>query len=137
MTLLVDAGPLVAVASRTDQAHDRCVELLSSVPRPLVVPVLVVSEAAHLIERHVGAHTERSLANAFRAGELVVEPIEPSDWDRISELVDTYDDLPLGIVDASVVALAERLKVTTLATLDRKHFSVVRPKHCDAFKLVP
>ena len=137
MTLVVDAGPLVAVASRTDQAHESCVALLGRVPSPLVVPALVVSEASYLIERHVGAHAERALANAFRMGELVVEPVEPSDWNRISELVDTYADLPLGIVDASIVALAERLNVTTLATLDRKHFTVVRPKHCDAFELVP
>ena len=137
MTLLVDAGPLVAVASGRDGAHDRCVELLSRVPRPLVVPVLVVSEAAHLLGRHVGSHAEQALANAFRAGELVVEPVEPSDWDRISELVDTYDDLPLGIVDASVVATCERLGVTRLATLDHRHFTVVRPLHCEALELVP
>ena len=56
---------------------------------------------------------------------------------RIAELVHTYRDLPLGTVDASVVAAAERLKISTIATLDRRDFSVVRPAHVEAFELIP
>ncbi len=56
---------------------------------------------------------------------------------RIAELVSVYRDLPLGTVDASVVAAAERLGVTEIATLDRRHFGVVRPAHVDAFELLP
>jgi len=53
------------------------------------------------------------------------------------ELVARYHDLPLGSVDASVVAAAERLGISTIATVDRRHFSVVRPAHVSAFELVP
>ena len=67
----------------------------------------------------------------------MLEPVEPPDWARIVELLEEYADMPLGIVDASVVAACERLGVTTLATLDRRHFSVVRPRHCEALTLVP
>lgn len=63
--------------------------------------------------------------------------VDPSDWLRIAELVVAYDDLPLGTVDASVVAAAERLDITTIATLDRRHFSVVRPAHVDGFEILP
>lgn len=56
---------------------------------------------------------------------------------RIAELVARYRDLPLGTIDASVVATAERLGITEIATVDRRHFSVVRPKHVDAFTLIP
>ena len=56
---------------------------------------------------------------------------------RIAELVARYHDLPLGTVDASVVALAERLRIEVIATLDRHHFTVVRPKHIRAFALLP
>lgn len=59
------------------------------------------------------------------------------DWMRIAELVARYRDLPLGTIDASVVATAERLGITEIATVDRRHFSVVRPKHVDAFTLIP
>ena len=60
-----------------------------------------------------------------------------ADLERIVQLVDTYIDLPLGGTDASVVAIAERLGQTRIATLDRRHFSIVRPKHCEGFELVP
>lgn len=63
--------------------------------------------------------------------------MEPADWNRIGELLDKYADLGLGIVDASVVAACERLGETELATLDRRHFSVVRPRHCTALTLLP
>ena len=55
----------------------------------------------------------------------------------MAELIETYADLGLGTVDASVIATAERLDVPTIATLDRRHFTVVRPRHVDVFELVP
>jgi predicted nucleic acid-binding protein len=71
------------------------------------------------------------------AGAFAVEPVHPSDWLRIAALVWRYRDLPLGTVDASVVAAAERLGIVNIATLDRRHFLVVRPSHTPAFTLLP
>ena len=59
------------------------------------------------------------------------------DWIRIEELTEQYLDLPLGVVDASVIALAERHGVDTIATLDHRHFGTVKPVHVDGFTLVP
>ena len=70
--------------------------------------------------------------NGFRVAEL-----EDGDIRRMAELVESYLDLPLGIVDAAVVAIAERLALTEIATLDHRHFSVVRPRHVPAFSLLP
>lgn len=70
-------------------------------------------------------------------GSFTVEPVAAADWIRIAELVARYRDLPLGTVDASVVATAERLGITEIATVDRRHFSVVRPGHVSAFTLLP
>jgi hypothetical protein len=70
-------------------------------------------------------------------GTFTLEPVHPADMLRILELVARYRDLPLGTVDASVVTAAERLGIRTVATLDRRHFSVVRPAHTDAFELLP
>lgn len=67
----------------------------------------------------------------------MTEPVHPSDWLRIAELVATYRDLPLGTADASVVACAERLGITQVATVDRRHFTIVRPVHTAAFTLLP
>ncbi|MDQ6771886.1 MAG: VapC toxin family PIN domain ribonuclease, partial [Candidatus Dormibacteraeota bacterium] len=71
------------------------------------------------------------------AGDLVPEPGAPADWLRIAELVAAYRDLPFGTVEASIVAASERLGTRTIATLDRRHFSVVRPAHLPGFDLVP
>ena len=68
---------------------------------------------------------------------LTVEALTSADYGRAAELVDGYRDLPLGTVDATVIAVAERLHVTTIATLDRRHFSVVRPDHTTHFELLP
>lgn len=137
MTLLVDAGPLYAYVDADDDHHKESLELLESHPGPLVVPTLVVTEAAYLIEQRVGTHAEVRFLGDFAAGAFRAEPVAPADWMRIAELVARYSDLPLGTADASVVAAAERLGVTEVATVDRRHFHVVRPCHAGAFTLLP
>ena len=135
--LIVDAGPLYAAAARRDKHHERSVQLLSSAARPLLVPELVLTEVSYLLSDRIGAHVELAFVRSLAAGELVVEPVLDSDWERIAELMEQYLDLPLGMVDASVVALAERRGLEIIATLDERHFGVVRPRHTHAFTLVP
>jgi uncharacterized protein len=135
--LIVDAGPLYAAAARKDKHHEQAVALLSASARPLLVPALVVTEVAYLLADRIGAYAELAFARALAAGELLLEPVIDSHWDRIAELMEQYLDLPLGMVDASVIALAERRGVDVIATLDRRHFSVVRPRHVEAFTLLP
>lgn len=111
--------------------------MLESHPGPLVVPTLVITEVAYLIATRLGTAAEVRFLGDLAAGAFAVEPVDPADWLRIAELVGRHRDLPLGTVDASVVAAAERLAVTELATVDRRHFGVVRPRHAEAFVLLP
>lgn len=74
---------------------------------------------------------------ALAQGELRVESLAEGDWTRTADLMVAYADLPLGFVDASIVALAERLGVTAVLTTDRRHFGVVRPRHAERLVLVP
>lgn len=104
---------------------------------PLLVPVLVVTEVAYLVATRLGPEAEVRFLGDLASGALTVEPVAAGDWLRTAELVARYRDLPLGTVDASVVALAERIGFEEVATLDRHHFSVVRPGHVDAFTLRP
>ena len=104
---------------------------------PLVVPSLVITEVSYLLGTRLGSDAEVLFLGDLASGHLGVEPVAAEDWLRIAELVHAYRDLPLGAVDASVVAAAERLNVTTVATTDRRHFAIVRPNHCDAFELLP
>ena len=101
------------------------------------MPLLVVTEVAYLLETRLGWHAEVRFLGDLAAGNLLTEPVLPADWIRIAELVAAYHNLPLGTVDASVVATAERLGATVVATLDRRHFTIVRPKHRPAFEILP
>ena len=111
--------------------------MLESHPGPLLVPVLCVAEVAHLAASRLGHRIELGFLEDLIAGALFIEQLTPADLARAAELVATYRDLPLGTVDASVVAAAERLGATEIATLDRRHFGVVRPAHIEAFALLP
>ena len=137
VALLVDAGPLYAYIDADDAHHDECLALLTSHPGPLAVPVLVIAEVAHLVGTRLGAEPEVRFVGDLASRAFVTVPVEEDDWLRIAELVSQYRDLPLGTVDASIIAAAERLGVAMIATTDRRHFSVVRPAHIDAFELLP
>lgn len=99
--------------------------------------MLVITEVAYLIGTRLGVDAEVRFLGDLAAGEFAIEAVMASDWLRIAKLVSQYRDLQLGTVDGSVVAAAERLRITEIATLDRRHFSIVRPTHTDAFELVP
>jgi predicted nucleic acid-binding protein len=101
------------------------------------VPTLVVTEVTHLLGTRRGWQAEVRFLGDIASGDLVLEPVHAADTVRMAELVARYHDLPLGSVDASVVAAAERLDVREIATIDRRHFGVVRPAHVDAFELLP
>jgi hypothetical protein len=90
-----------------------------------------------LIDRQLGAKAEASLYASIINGQLEVTSLGVTDWQRIQDLVSTYADLRLGGTDASVVALAERHGAVRIATLNRRHFAVVRPRHAAAFELLP
>lgn len=137
IVLIVDAGPLYAAAAKGDDDHDRCAELLASAQGPLLVPELVVCEVGYLLGDRIGAHAELAFARALAAGELIAEPVLDSEWARVEELLERYEDLPLGMADASLVALAERYGATEIASLDHRHLGVVKPKHTERFTLLP
>ena len=122
---------------RNDADHDSCAALLQREAGSLVVPTLVLAEAGYLVAKALGPTAEAALLRAAARGEFRLEAPTGHDLDRMAELVEAYADLRLGTVDASVIALAERLGLTSVATLDRRHFAVVRPIHVEAFTLLP
>jgi predicted nucleic acid-binding protein len=99
--------------------------------------MLVITEVAYLLGTRLGWEAEARFLGDLASGAFTLEPLHPADALRMVELVARYHDLPLGTVDASVIAAAERLGISGIATVDRRHFSVVRPAHVSAFELVP
>jgi predicted nucleic acid-binding protein len=111
--------------------------LLETHPGPLIVPTLVITEVAYFIGEHLGAVAEKQFLDDIAENKFTVDPVADEDWSRIGELVEQYENLPLGTVDASVVAAAERFGIAEIATIDRRDFSIVRPRHVNAFTLLP
>jgi predicted nucleic acid-binding protein len=135
MPLLVDTGVLYALADRRDAWHARVRDHLAAQRDALLVPVTVLPEVAYLLRERIGAEAERAFVTALAKGELAVEPIGRGDLRRADDLMAAYG--LLGMADATVIAIAERLKLSTIATTDRRHFGVVRPAHIGRFTLVP
>ncbi len=128
---------LLAAADRSDPAHEACRNLLESHPGPLITTEPVLAETGWLLDRQLGPAAEAALYRSVADGELVVEALSRADWTRIAELTEHYADQHLGGVDAGQITVAERLGLTTIATLDRRHFGVVRPSHTKVLTLIP
>ena len=135
MPILVDTGILYALADADDIWHQRAREWVEAVSELLLVPVTVLPEITYLLHTRLGHVAERAFLKSVAAGELEIDALRSRDIDRCCELMDRHPDL--GFVDVSIVAVAERLKVTTLATTDRRHFGRVVPRHVRGFQLAP
>lgn len=127
----------MALVNGDDRQHQACRDFLELAPGPLVVPLLVIGEVTYLVGSRIGSEAEARFLVDLALGTYSIDPVPASDWLRIAELVRQYRDLRLGTVDASVVAAAERLGIVEVATLDRRHFSIVRPRHAERFALLP
>ncbi len=137
MALICDTGPLLAALDAADPDHARCARLLTDADEDLVVPALVLAELDYWCARRLSIDAWLIFLADVLAGAYRVEPPNGADLARCRELQAHHVDLALGVVDASVVALAERLTEPKVATLDQRHFRAVRPAHVDALELVP
>jgi predicted nucleic acid-binding protein len=138
--IVCDTAPLVAAALYRDPDHHRCVELFTGLRlanRQMVLPAPIVAEVGYLLGTRAGAQVEANFLRALSDGDFVPVELTTADYARMAELVEQYADLPLGTSDASVIVLAERLDIDEVATLDHRHFTVVRPRHVKALTLLP
>ena len=135
MTVVADTGAIYALIDASDAWHERVSEWWSAHGRSVVVPMSVLPEVTYLLQTRISALAELSFVRAVADGEFTVEPLEPEDVTRTVALMRKYLDLPLGFVDATVMATAERLDAREIVTTDRRHFGVVRG--AGAVRVVP
>ncbi|GGK50183.1 type II toxin-antitoxin system VapC family toxin [Nocardia camponoti] len=135
MTLIVDANVLVAVMNRKDKRHSEMQALLSARTDDFVVTPYVVAEVTYLLQKYAGAQAEIQFMEAVRDG-VFREEFHPDDATRIIELMKQFASFPLGAADASVIAVAERLHVSDIATADQ-HFRAVRTAGLDYINVIP
>jgi hypothetical protein len=132
---VLGTGPLAAALNAGDRRHSECASPLVSMTGRRLLPSPVLTEVCRLLERWPKA--EAMFLSEVAKGTFELVHPTPADLERMSELVLRYADFPLGGVDASVSAVAERFGVERVATLDRRHFGVVRPARTPALTLLP
>lgn len=137
MALILDTGPLLAALDAADADHDACAALLTSSSEDLIIPTLVLSELDYWCAQRLTPAVWDAFLEDLIGGAYRTEPPTLADLERCRALQSRYADLSLGLVDASVIALVERVGEVKLATLDHRHFSVVRPAHTQALTLLP
>lgn len=137
MAVALDTGVALCAADSSEARHQDCAQIMRAHHGEMVMAAPVVAETAWMIESRLGPSAEAGFLRLVTAGEIEVIDLDTAHYQRCIELIDQYADMGLGLVDASVIAIAERLGVTTVATLNRRDFTVVRPRHVEAFTLIP
>lgn len=136
MTLaVVDSGVLYALFDRRDAWHDRSAAIFKSHAGDTVVPLTILAEVGYMIEAKLKGTAPRALVEWLARGHVQLEGLLPQDLRRMSLLMSKHPEI--GVVDASVAAIAERLFADTIATTDRRHFSAIKPLHVERFTLIP
>ena len=136
MSALLDTGFLLAVLDRDDKAHERCVDVLLRETDPVLADV-VIPELAYMVLRELGYPVLIGFLESLIAGELTFERATLADFARATEIFRKYADSRIDFVDGVLIAMAERRSIQRILTLDRRHFQLVRPQHCDFFTILP
>jgi predicted nucleic acid-binding protein len=133
--VLIDTGPMVALFSEDDGQHERCTETLKTVCPPLFTCWPVVAEAAWLLRTR--PHSLYQLFDGFSNGLFSLLSLEAEDLPAIAALMRCYEDARLQLADAALAHLAEREKIRTVFTLDRRDFSIIRLKRNRVLRIIP
>lgn len=137
MALVLDTGPLYALLDRRDADHAACRRLIESADERLIVPSPVLVEVDYWIHQRLHPGILVALLDDISAGAFQVLELRGDDYARVRNLCERYADADIGFVDAAVLAIVERLGEPKLATLDHRHFGMLRPRHVDALHLLP
>ena len=137
MAALVDTSVLYALTDSAERQHGQCVAALSAEPEAIIVPQPVLPEICYLIASRLGSSKEAAFLRGLLASDWRLEPMNAEDLSRTAAIMEDYADAELGFVDAAITAIAERLAVKRVYTLDRRDFQLVKPAHVAAFEVLP
>ncbi len=134
---LADTSFIFAVIDESNAGHKDARTLYKSLPDCILLPVTVLPELAFLMGRSGGTLSVVAMIRTLRASDIRFVDLWPEDYDRTAEILEEYADTRIDFVDATIMALAERLNVTRILTLDRRDFALYRPVHCSHFEILP
>lgn len=135
--MIVDTSAILAFFDRDEPDHEAVAAVLSQTSEPLVVSPYVIAEVDYLIGTRLGVAAEIAALRELAGGAWDLATIDSIDLARTVPIIERYADDAIGVADASNVVLADRYRTTTVATLDRRHFSVLRPLSGGYFAILP
>ncbi|HMM81218.1 MAG TPA: PIN domain-containing protein [Pyrinomonadaceae bacterium] len=137
MTYLLDSGFLYSSIDTNDIYHNAVVAIARSIRGRVLFPTPAITETAYFLSKNVGLASTIDFLGRLSTSEFELVSPEPTDLLRSAEILRKYNDSNIDFVDACIAAMAERLNITRILTVDRRHFSMFRPTHCEAFELLP
>jgi len=135
--LLIDSGFLYALFDRDDRYHKVVKTVQEFETGAALVPDIVLVEAAFLARRAGNVPAVASFLRAFEQFDFQLQALSVQDLSRAREILETYIDAHLDFVDCCLMALAERLKIQRVCTIDPRDFYIFRPAHCDRLEILP
>lgn len=135
--ILIDTGIIIALADKSDAWHQRSLHFIKTYKGGIIAPSTIVPEICYMLNTYLGPSAEMAFIESLVQRQLSLEMVTLEDFGRSLEIMKAYANLNIGLVDASVVALSERLGISKILTADRRHFSAVKPKHCPHLELLP
>jgi predicted nucleic acid-binding protein len=135
--MLTDAGPLVAILDQGEEHHQACVDCLDKIAGPMLTTWPAFTEAMYLLGDAGGYRAQAALWRLVNQGDLDIASQGADQHDRIQELMEKYQDRPMDLADASLVALAEQRRLRDIFTLDHADFCIYRLNRRDHFRLWP
>ena len=134
---IFDTGFLLAVFNEEDNFHQQCRSVYDAESDYALLPDVVLPELAYLIKRELNLKALVTFLRLVSSGEFELVRTTEADFERAAEILEKYDDNNIDLVDACIAAIAERLEIEKILTVDRRHFGVFKPKHCEVFTLLP
>lgn len=135
LRVLADTSGVIALLDKSDRHHQSVLKIIQQ--KNILIPSIILPEVDYLATKYLGNKAFSSFLEDLFDGYFSYVSIEIEDLKRASEIMKQYNDVYLGIVDSGVVALAERLKIRKVLTLDRRHFNLIKPNFIEYFELLP
>ncbi|MCP5002408.1 MAG: PIN domain-containing protein [Planctomycetes bacterium] len=133
--IIIDTGPLVALFDKSDKYHKICKKTLRNICEPITTTWPVLTEVMYLL--NFSSAAQEICFEFIESGGVDVQTVDTNHLHRIRQLMKHYADLPMDFADASLVALAEEKKVSTIFTIDHRDFRIYVPKHSKSFRIIP
>lgn len=137
MSAILDTSFLLAMSNPNDTNHQQVINVARKLHEPLILPISVLPEICYLLASRVNHAAMRQFLQQLTKSETILEAIDYADLKRVNEILQQYSDSRLDFVDATIVAIAERRNITRILSLDRRDYTMIRPKHCPFFELLP